>query len=73
MTHNEQILKYMKKGHGLTSLEALKKFGCIRLSARIYDLEALGYTFARVKESHVGLDGRKKNYVRYTLLRGKNG
>ena len=37
-TQNLQILGYLKKGKPITPLEALEKFGCWRLSARIYDL-----------------------------------
>ena len=37
-TQNLQILSYLKKGKPITPLEALEKFGCWRLSARIYDL-----------------------------------
>lgn len=37
-THNEKIKGYLLKGNTLTSLQALKLFGCARLAARIYDL-----------------------------------
>ena len=37
-TQNLQILGHLKKGKPITPLEALEKFGCWRLSARIYDL-----------------------------------
>ena len=32
------ILEHLKKGLSITHLEALTKFGCFRLSARIHDL-----------------------------------
>lgn len=32
------IQRHLSKGLPLTALDALKKFGCLRLSARIYDL-----------------------------------
>ena len=32
------ILEHLKKGLSITPLEALTKFGCFRLSARIHDL-----------------------------------
>lgn len=38
-----QILAYLKKGKKLTSLEALEKFGCMRLASRILDLREKGY------------------------------
>lgn len=33
------ILKYLQAGHALTPLEALEKFGCFRLGARIWELK----------------------------------
>ena len=43
-TQNEQILKYLQTHkHGITPLKALDKFGCLRLSGRIWDLRNMGY------------------------------
>ena len=38
-----QILIHLKSGITLTPIEALKKFGCFRLSARIYELKDEGW------------------------------
>ena len=43
MSQSKQILNYLKKGYSLSSLEALHKFGCFRLAARIYDLRCAGH------------------------------
>ena len=32
------ILNYLKKGHSINPLTALNKFGCFRLSGRIFQL-----------------------------------
>jgi hypothetical protein len=37
-SQNKRILEYMKSGKGITSLEALQMFGCMRLASRISDL-----------------------------------
>ena len=37
-SQSEQILKYLQAGNALTPLEALRKFNCLRLGVRIYDL-----------------------------------
>ena len=37
-SQNKRILDYLKKGNRLTSLEALKMFGCMRLASRISDI-----------------------------------
>ena len=47
MSQEKQILKYLKAGHRITGLQALAKFQCMRLSARIGDLEEAGYEFER--------------------------
>lgn len=47
MSQNDQILRYLKTGGALTPLRALQRFGCLRLAARIYDLEARGHRIAR--------------------------
>ena len=42
-TQCELILAYLQDGNTLTSLEALKLFGCMRLASRIHDLRDKGY------------------------------
>lgn len=44
MTQTQRILIYLKTGKSLTPLEALQKFGCLRLAARISDLRSQGHT-----------------------------
>ena len=43
MTQTQRILIYLKTGKSLTPLEALQKFGCLRLAARIADLRRDGH------------------------------
>jgi hypothetical protein len=42
-TQTDQILKHLQGGGTLTPLEALDKFGCFRLGARIFDLKQEGH------------------------------
>ncbi|MDD5013502.1 MAG: helix-turn-helix domain-containing protein [Atribacterota bacterium] len=42
LAQSKLILAYLKKGGKLTPLKALKRFNCLRLGARIYDLKAKG-------------------------------
>ena len=44
MTQTQRILIYLKTGKSLTPIEALQKFGCFRLAARISDLRSQGHT-----------------------------
>ena len=66
MTENSQcaeILAYLQAGHSLTALEALRRFSCLRLAARIQDLEEAGHTFSVETVEHNG-----KRYAQYTLV-----
>ncbi len=41
-TQCAMIKKYLEDGHSLTSLDALRLFGCMRLASRICDLRDRG-------------------------------
>lgn len=43
MSQNLEILEHLKTGATLTPLEALRMFGSLRLSGRIYDLKQDGW------------------------------
>ena len=42
-SQTDLILEWMLAGHTITPLEALEKFKCFRLGARIADIKAKGY------------------------------
>jgi len=42
-SQTDRILEWMLEGHSITPLEALEKFKCFRLGARIADIKARGY------------------------------
>ncbi|MBM3571193.1 MAG: hypothetical protein FJX52_02370 [Alphaproteobacteria bacterium] len=42
MTQTRQIHDFLKAGHSITPLEALRMFGCFRLGARIWELRQGG-------------------------------
>jgi len=39
----QKIKSWLLTGHKITPLQALEKWGCMRLGARIYDLRKEGY------------------------------
>lgn len=39
----EKILRWLQSGRSLTPIEALDRFGCLRLGGRIYDLRKQGH------------------------------
>lgn len=63
MTQAAQILHYLKDGHKITPLVALKRFGCLRLGARIWDLKRDGI---KIKSELVEV-GPGKRVARYSL------
>ena len=42
-SQTDRILEWMLEGNSITPLEALEKFHCFRLGARIADIKAKGY------------------------------
>ena len=66
-SQSKRILEYLKGGGSLSSLEALRMFGCGRLAARISDLKKQGYNFNTTAEVQRGEDGEYKCYARYKL------
>ena len=63
-TQSQRILDYLATGKSLTPLEALHKFGCLRLGARIYDLRCAGHKI----KSHLYRTRSGANVGEYWLL-----
>ena len=57
MSQTKQIANYLNKGKKLTTLDALNKFGCFRLAARIADLRNNGMSIVTKK---IKLDNNKQ-------------
>ena len=66
MNQTNSILAYLQAGNSITPLEALQRFGCMRLGARIYDLKGGGYPIITemVKDERTG-----KRYARYSMVK----
>jgi hypothetical protein len=62
MNQKQQIAKYLSKGKTITPMDALKKFGCFRLAARIADLRNEGLNIATKIVTKEG-----KSYASYSL------
>lgn len=60
-----QILLALVAGESLSPLDALNRFGCFRLGARIWDLKRRGYQIDTEWET----DG-KKRWARYRMAKG---
>ena len=64
-SQNAKILKHLQSGRSITAVEALDRFGCFRLAARILNLRNRGYKIATTWET----DSRKrKRWARYVKM-----
>ena len=64
MTQKKEIAKWLKRGKRITPMEALDRFGCFRLAARIDELRRDGLEITtRFKEE------RGKRVASYGLAR----
>jgi len=45
-TQAGKILAYLQSGNAITALDALQRFGCFRLAARIFELRREGWQIA---------------------------
>jgi len=62
-SQTEKILYWLKLGHSITPIDALKMFGCFRLGARIHDLKQKGYD---IKSELIERDG--KHFAEYSII-----
>lgn len=58
---------YLQAGNSLTSVEALDKFGCFRLAARIDEFRKDGH---HIQTESVSQNG--KEFARYHYIQGKS-
>jgi hypothetical protein len=68
IAQRQQILGYLRLRGSITPLEALERFGCFRLGARIWDLKHEGIA---IESKLVKYKGKK--YSRYFLAADENG
>ena len=67
MTQNDRIIEYIKRFGSISTYEAFTELGITRLSARIYDLQAVGYDFNRETVCAINRLGETVYYTRYSL------
>lgn len=66
-TQATQILKFLQAGNKLTPQEALLKFGCFRLAARINDLRRDGYDIHTDRKRVTCADGHPATIAEYWM------
>jgi len=67
MTQKDRVLKYMQDTGKITPLDAIREFGCLRLSARIFDLKRDGYNIVSETETSKNRYGESVSYASYRL------
>jgi hypothetical protein len=60
----KKLEAWLKRGYSITPIQALNKWGCFRLSARIHDLREMGYLIGTLNEQANG-----KTFAKYKLLK----
>lgn len=66
VTQCKQIIAYCDSHDGcITPLEAMIYLGCMRLAARISELEKAGYVFQHDMVYTVSEDGKAKHFMKY--------
>ena len=63
ISQNAMILNFLESGGSLTPIEALEKFQCFRLAARMNDLRKKGY----VIQTEILKDDNGKSYASYSI------
>ena len=63
-TQNSRILQHLLDGNSITPIEALEKFGCFRLGARIFELRNQGF-YIDMKPVD---NGKGNKFAKYTLI-----
>ena len=70
ITQRDRVLSYIKEEGSITALEAVRELGILQLSARLVELERLGYKFTKVGETSKNRYGENVHNIRYSLFEG---
>ena len=65
-TQNQLIRQHLESGKTITPLEALNRYDCLRLGARIYELKRDGLHIKTERKTN-----GKKWFAEYSLLKKK--
>lgn len=67
MTQCDRIVQYMQDNGSITSWEAMKELGCMRLASRIHDLREMGIGIEKEMVSARNRYGESVSFARYRL------
>lgn len=72
VTQCDRILRHLRDYGSITSLEAMKEYGIMRLASRISDLKNDGYMFHTTVKTGKNRYGEPTHYNVYRLIEEKN-
>lgn len=67
MTQNERVLRHLEDYGSITSLEAMKEYGIMRLASRISDLKRQGVVIEKEMVTAQNRYGEPTSFARYSL------
>lgn len=67
MSDKQRVLEHLLENGSITPMEALERYGCYRLGARVFDLRRDGYNIQTTIVKGVDRNGEPAKYARYTL------
>jgi hypothetical protein len=67
LTQRQMVLISLQSGYRLTPMLALRRFGCLRLGARIYEIKRMGY---KIESRMVETERGSKKYVKEYWMGG---
>lgn len=71
-SQSRQIISYLEDHEYITSLDAVREFGCTRLAARISDLQREGCRFDHKPVVVKNRNGKNVRVMSYALMGGSN-
>lgn len=75
MTQRERIIRYIKDFGSISAIQAAVDLGITQLSARIVELERMGYVFTKTPMTGTNRYGETTHWTRYSFdgVAGKDG
>lgn len=70
MTQNDRILRHMRDYGSISSMDAVKEYGIMRLASRISDLKKAGIPIRREMVTGKNRYGENTSYARYSIDQG---
>ena len=67
MTVTDMILEYLEENGSITPLQALREFGCLRLSAAIFKLRERGYIIHTTYVTKKNKFGKPVSFAKYVV------